>query len=137
MHFNTVDFASSKLKVPRILFFISGLTIDPVKNNNEITMGGLKNHLARSKNVLETISLEAKSTVLAINSIYAQVRAPEWVKRWRLSSILLGVVYLNSSLPLGKDLRYLCFPLREKYYLEMHKKSIYAKYGALNASFDG
>ena len=78
-----------------------------------------------------------KSTVLAINSIYAQVRAPEWVKRWHLSSILLGVVYLNSSLPLGKDLRYLCFPLREKYYLEMHKKSIYAKYGALNASFDG
>ena len=40
MHFNTVDFVSSKLKVPRIMFFTSGLTIDPVKNNNEITMGG-------------------------------------------------------------------------------------------------
>ena len=40
MHFNTVDFASRKLKGPRILFFTSGFTLDPVKNNNEITTGG-------------------------------------------------------------------------------------------------
>ena len=54
MHFNTVDFASSKLKGLRILFFTSGLTLDPVKNNNEITMGW--------GGVLKIISLDPKTS---------------------------------------------------------------------------
>ena len=49
----------------RILFFSSGISLDPVKNNKEITVEGLKNHLIRSENSLEAISLEVESTVFS------------------------------------------------------------------------
>ena len=50
-------------KGPKILFFRSRISLDPVMNNKEITTKLLKNHFLRSENPLEAFSLEPESTV--------------------------------------------------------------------------
>ena len=59
---------------PRILLFRTRISLDPVMNNKEITIEGLKNQLFRSKNSLEAISLEAESTVCGFE-------AGQWTQR--------------------------------------------------------
>ena len=49
------------------MLFRTRISLDPVMNNKEITIEGLKNQLFRSENSLEAISLEAESTVLICN----------------------------------------------------------------------
>ena len=61
---------------PRILLFRTRISLDPVMNNKEITIEGLKNQLFRSKNSLEAILLEAESTVCGFE-------AGQWTQRGR------------------------------------------------------